>query len=72
MGTLEGFPNPPALWLRPAKPASANAAEMGTLEGFRSALGTHHPPNHPLAALGLAKPSRAVAAAGKASLRQRG
>ena len=31
---------------------------MGTLEGFRSALGTCHPPCHPLAALGLAKPSR--------------
>jgi hypothetical protein len=25
MGTLGGFPNPPALWLRQAKPASANA-----------------------------------------------
>jgi len=25
MGTLGGFPNPPALWLRRAKPASANA-----------------------------------------------
>ena len=25
MGTLEGFPNPPALWLRRAKPGSANA-----------------------------------------------
>jgi hypothetical protein len=25
MGTLKGFPNPPALWLRQAKPAYANA-----------------------------------------------
>jgi hypothetical protein len=25
MGTLGGFPNPPALWLRRAKPASAYA-----------------------------------------------
>ena len=25
MGTLRGFPFPPALWLRPAKPAFANA-----------------------------------------------
>ena len=35
MGTLEGFPNPPALWLRQAKPAFAYAIVMGTLEGFR-------------------------------------
>ena len=27
MGTLGGFPNPPALWLRRAKPAYANALE---------------------------------------------
>ena len=33
MGTLGGFPNPPALWLRPAKPTSAYAI-MGTLGGF--------------------------------------
>src|ERR1017187_1941490 len=33
MGTLGGFPNPPALWLRRAKLASANAV-MGTLGGF--------------------------------------
>jgi len=25
MGTLKGFPNPPALWLRRAKPGSAYA-----------------------------------------------
>jgi len=25
MGTLKGFPNPPALWLRRAKPVFANA-----------------------------------------------
>jgi hypothetical protein len=29
MGTLRGFPNPPALWLRWAKPTFANA-DMGT------------------------------------------
>ena len=33
MGTLGGFPTPPALWLRRAKPAFANAI-MGTLGGF--------------------------------------
>jgi hypothetical protein len=27
METLEGFPNPPALWLRWAKPTSANAGK---------------------------------------------
>ena len=32
MGTLGGFPNPPALWLRRAKPAFAYAI-MGTLKG---------------------------------------
>ena len=31
-------------------------ADMETLEGFCSALGTCHPPCHPLAALGLAMP----------------
>jgi hypothetical protein len=31
MGTLGGFPNPPALWLRQAEPASAHAI-MGSLE----------------------------------------
>ena len=30
MGTLGGFPNPPALWLRRAKPASADAIEGKT------------------------------------------
>jgi hypothetical protein len=34
MGTLKGFPNPPALWLWRAKPAFAYAI-MGTLKGFR-------------------------------------
>ena len=33
MGTLKGFPNPPALWLWRAKPAFAYAI-MGTLKGF--------------------------------------
>ena len=27
MGTLEGFPNPPALWLRRAKPGFAYAGD---------------------------------------------
>jgi hypothetical protein len=30
MGTLKGFPNPPALWLRQAKPAYANAVSLGS------------------------------------------
>jgi hypothetical protein len=33
MGTLKGFPCPPALWLRRAKPAYAYAI-METLKGF--------------------------------------
>jgi len=33
MGTLGGFPSPPALWLWLAKPAFAYAI-MGTLEAF--------------------------------------
>ena len=37
MGTLKGFPNPPALWLRRAKPAYAYAI-MGTPRGFCAAL----------------------------------
>ena len=37
MGTLGGFPYPPALWLRRAKPGSAYAfVLMGTLGGFPS------------------------------------
>jgi hypothetical protein len=42
MGTLKGFPCPPALWLRPAKPAYAYAI-MGTLEG----LALHSAPTLP-------------------------
>jgi hypothetical protein len=34
MGTLGGFPYPPALWLRRAKPGFAYAIIMGTLGGF--------------------------------------
>jgi hypothetical protein len=34
MGTLGGFPNPPALWLRRAKPGSAYATLTETLGGF--------------------------------------
>ena len=57
MGTLGGFPNPPALWLRRAKPGYAYAI-MGTLGGFASPSAPADPPYLPLAALGLAKPSR--------------
>jgi hypothetical protein len=56
MGTLGGFPNPPALWLRRAKPVYAYAIDMGTLGGFGCALGTRHTPCPPLASLGLANP----------------
>jgi hypothetical protein len=34
MGTLGGFPNPPALWLRRAKPALAYAIMGLTGSGF--------------------------------------
>jgi hypothetical protein len=44
---------------------------MGTLEGFCSALGSCPPASPPLDSLGLAKPSRALALASKARLRQR-
>jgi hypothetical protein len=37
MGTLKGFPCPPALWLQRAKPASAYA-NIGTGKGFAPAL----------------------------------
>jgi hypothetical protein len=43
MGTLGGFPNPPALWLQRAKPASANAAN-GNLGSLRP---RHLPPTTP-------------------------
>jgi hypothetical protein len=33
MGTLGGFPNPPALWLRRAKPGSAYAGKWEPWEG---------------------------------------
>jgi hypothetical protein len=52
MGTLEGFPNPPALWLCRAKPGSAYAIESGTLGGF---------PNPPALWLCRAKPGSAYA-----------
>jgi len=54
MGTLGGFPNPPALWLRRAKPGYAYAAD-GTLGGF---------PNPPALWLRRAKPGYAYAADG--------
>jgi hypothetical protein len=38
MGTLKGFPNPGALWLRRAKLAYAHAI-MGTLKGFALPFG---------------------------------
>jgi hypothetical protein len=53
MGTLKGFPNPPALWLWRAKPAFAHAM-MGT-EGF---------PNPPALWLWRAKPAFAYAMMG--------
>ena len=55
MGTLGGFPSPPALWLRRAKPAFANAI-MGTLGGFASPFGPPPATPTPLASLGLAIP----------------
>ncbi len=40
MGTLEGFPNPPALWLRRAKPGFAYAIiANGLREARRSVPG---------------------------------
>ena len=51
MGNMRGFPNPPALWLRRAKPAFAYAI-MGTLRGF---------PNPPALWLRRAKPAFAYA-----------
>jgi hypothetical protein len=52
METLGGFPNLPALWLRRAKPDSANATMMETLGGF---------PNLPALWLRRAKPDSANA-----------
>jgi hypothetical protein len=54
MGTLGGFPNPPALWLRRAKPGFAYAI-MGSLGGF---------PNPPALWLRRAKPGFAYAIMG--------
>jgi hypothetical protein len=54
MGTLGGFPNPPALWLRRAKLGYAYATFMGTLGGF---------PNPPALWLRRAKPDSAYAIA---------
>jgi hypothetical protein len=54
MGTLRGFPNPPALWLRQAKPGYAYASH-GTLRGF---------PNPPALWLRRAKPGYAYAGDG--------
>ena len=52
METLGGFPSLPALWLRRAKPDSANAIFMETLGGF---------PNLPAFSLRRAKPGSAIA-----------
>jgi hypothetical protein len=68
MGTLKGFPCPPALWLQRAKPAFAYAI-MGTLKGFAPPFGPPPATPTPLASLGLAVPSRALAPAGKDRLR---
>jgi hypothetical protein len=48
MGTLRGFPTPPALWLRRAKPAFAYAI-MGTLRGFATPFGPPPATSSPLA-----------------------
>ena len=69
MGTLGGFPTPPALWLWRAKPAFAYAI-MGTLGGFASPFGPPPATPAPLAALGLANPSRALALAGNEGARE--
>jgi len=74
MGTLEGFPNPPALWLRRAKPASAYAGPTWELSKGSQTLGPS-PPNLPTArfarprALWLrrAKPASAYAGLGLGS-----
>ena len=57
MGTLGGHPNPPALWLRRAKPGSAYAISNGNPGRVSCALGTY--PTHPCprASRGLAQPS---------------
>ena len=49
MGTLKGFPNPPAMVRAEQSSAAPHAFVMGILKGFRSALGTCHPPCHPFA-----------------------
>ena len=77
METLKGFPNPPALWRRRAKPASANAEgwePSGSQTLPRSGDGGQSPPP-PTRKDGnpqVPKPSRALATAGKARFRQRG
>ena len=56
MGTLGGFPCPPALWLRRAKPALAYAI-MGTPARGAPPFGPPTATPTPLASLGLAMPS---------------
>jgi len=53
MGTLGGFPNPPALWRWRAKPAFAYAIVIGTIPRF---------PNPPALWRMRAKPAFAYAA----------
>jgi len=47
MGTLDGFPNPPAFWLRRAKPAFANAT--GSLRDRRRSQEQQQRPRKPVA-----------------------
>jgi hypothetical protein len=62
MGTLGGFPNPPALWLQRAKPAYANAV-----------IAKFPIPNPPALWLQRAKPAYANAVTAKFSIpNQRG
>src|SRR5262245_29683465 len=45
MGTLTGFPNPPALWLRWAKPTGANAEHGNPVGGRRPRAATGREPS---------------------------
>ena len=59
MGTLKGFPNPPAMVRgEQSSPAPHAIIDMGTLKGFAPPFGPPPATPTPLASLGLAKPSR--------------
>ena len=58
MGTLRGFPNPPAKVRGERSSPAPHATEMGTLRGFALPFGPPHATDSPLASLGLAKPWR--------------